>query len=183
MLPVKPFAVLGTISVAPVTVSAPMIITVPMGRWPPVAPCPHPKIVTPSPTSTDPYVAWHRISRCDLYYRNRHWRWYDDWCRGHDNRHRSRDSKVDSETNPGICSGDSNSSQGQNCDSLFHNLYAFDAAPGKKIITTGLPFCKKTTGNSANNHKPPNRGFVDEMPGVTLYHVSNVAMLSCVGVG
>ena len=99
-------------------------------------------VIAPSPAATDPDVTRHRSSQCGLYYRSRRWWRDDDWRRGDDNRGRNRDSEVDTETNPGIHRGDANGCQGQNCDSLFHNLYRFDAVDGQNIVTTALPFCK-----------------------------------------
>jgi hypothetical protein len=49
--------------------------------------------------------------------------------------------------NSSVCSGDCHSRQGQNCDSLFHNNYKFDAAAGRNIITRVLPFCKRSTAD------------------------------------
>src|SRR5690348_12451712 len=124
MLAVKPamkaLMPLGTISMAPVTVPVPMIIAVPVGRATPISTSPDPMVVAPPPIAADPNVTRHRANWCDLYYRSRHWLRHDDWRWGHDKRRRNWNSEVDTETNPGICSGDSHSSQGQNCDSLFH---------------------------------------------------------------
>lgn len=83
MLPVEAFMAFGTISMPPVTVPVSMIISVPVNRWTPVAACPHPVVVAPSPAPTDPDVTRHRASRRHLYYRSRHWRRYDDWSRRH----------------------------------------------------------------------------------------------------
>lgn len=125
----------------------PMSVAVPVSRWPPVTSSPDPMVVAPSSASTHPDITGHRASRCDLYYRSRHGRRYDDRRWGHDNRRRNRDSDVDTETNPGIYSSDSDSCQGQNCDSLFHNIHPsiqFDALAEWEIVTTGSPICKKS---------------------------------------
>jgi len=147
VLTVKALMAFGTVSMAPVTVPVPMNIAVPVSRRAPMAACPDPMVVAPSPASTHPSVTRHRADRCDLYYRSRHGRRYDDWRWGHDKRRRNRNSDVETETNPGICSGDSHCSQGQNCDSLFHNIHLsiqFDALAEQNIVTTGLLICKKT---------------------------------------
>ncbi len=120
MTTAKTLMALGTVSMAPVTIPIPMIVAVPASRRPPVATRPDPMVVAPSPTSSHPNVTRHRTNRWDLYHRNRHGRRHDDWRWGHDDRRRNRDSDVDTETNPGICSSDSHCGQGQNCDSLFH---------------------------------------------------------------
>lgn len=113
---VKAFMALGAIPMVP------MSVAVPASTRTPVPTRPDPAVVAPSPTPTDPNVTWHRASRCDLYYRSRYWRRYDDWRRSDYNRGRNRDSEVNTETNPGIYRGDSNSGQGQNYDCLFHNV-------------------------------------------------------------
>lgn len=129
MLPMKALVAFGTIPVVPVTGTGPIMTAVPMGGWTPVASSPDPVIIVPSPTSTDPdvtrrWAGWHSFE-----HGRRHW-WLHNDRRGSDH-HRSRcynyrcrnwDSNVDTETNPGVCCGDSQSSQGHNCDSFFHNL-------------------------------------------------------------
>jgi hypothetical protein len=132
----KALMVLSPISVVPTSV------VVPVSRRPPVAPRPDPMVVAPSPTPSHPDVTRHRARRWDPYNRSRHWRRYDDWRRSDDNRGWNWDSEVDAETNPGVYRGDSNSGQGQNCDSLFHNVYRLDALGGHDMITNGLRFCK-----------------------------------------
>jgi hypothetical protein len=140
MLPVKPavkaLIMFGTVSMVPMAIMTPARVVIPVCRRTPVPTSPHPMVVTPSPAPTHPNATRHRANRRGLYYRSRHGLLYH-------HRGRRRDSEVDTETNPGICSGDSQSSQGQNCDSLFHNLYPFDASPGQNIVTTALPFCKE----------------------------------------
>jgi hypothetical protein len=167
-----------------------MISMVPVSRSTPVAMRPHPMVIVPSPASTDPDVARHGTNRCDFYDGSRHWRLHDDGRRsrhdggrrydnrcwshhhrgwGYDNRCWKRDSEVDAEMNPSIYRGDSNSGQGQYCDSLFHNVYRLDALDEYNIITTGLPFCNLplnrnrnlhdgTTGPSSPRPSPPSAG-------------------------
>ncbi len=167
MVPAEAFVAFGTIGISPATVPISMIIPVPVGRRAPVSTCPHPMVVPPSPSPTDPDVTRHGASRRHLYYRSRDGRGYDDWRRSDDNRGRHRDSKVDSETNPGICSRDSQCSQGQNCDSLFHNVYPFGVPAKQNTVTTGLLFCKATKWNDRtqkSGEKPRTPAcLVDEM--------------------
>src|SRR6516225_2149120 len=105
MLPVQARMAFGAISVVP------MSVAVPVRRSAPVAAGPHPVVVAPSPTAAHPDVARHRANGCHLYYRGRHRRRHDDWRRG-DNRGRNRESEVDTEANPGVYRGDSNSNEG-----------------------------------------------------------------------
>ena len=149
MVPVKPAVIvvmaLGKIPMIPV---APMTVMSPMGVLPvswrtPMATSPGPMVVAPSPTPSHPDVTGYGATRGGLYNRSRHWRLYYDRRGSHNNRGWKRDPKVYVEMNPGICSGNSQSRQSQNCDSLFHNLYRFDASHGENIVTTSLPICNE----------------------------------------
>jgi hypothetical protein len=147
VLTVKALMAFGTVSMAPTTVPVPMNIAVPVRGRTPVPTCPHPMVIAPSPITPDPNVTGRRAYRQGLDNRSRHGWLHTNRGRCYDDRCRNRDSKVDSETNPGICSGDSQCSQGQNCDSLFHNIHLstqFDALAEQNIVTTGLLICKKT---------------------------------------
>jgi hypothetical protein len=126
----------------PMVVMTPTSIAVPVHRGAPVPTCPHPMVITPPPVAPDPNVTGCRAYRHGLDNRSRRGRLHTDRGRCHDDRCRNRDSKVDAEANPGICSGDSHCSQGQNCNSLFHIHYQFDALARQNIVTTGLLFCK-----------------------------------------
>lgn len=115
---VKALMTFGTISVVPMTVAVPV-------NWrPPMATSPDPMVVAPSPTSTHPDVSRGGADGYGLHHRRRHFRGHDD--RGGSHYYGGwsydRDSEVDAETNPGARRGDCQGRQGQNCDSLFHNV-------------------------------------------------------------
>ncbi len=48
------FMPLSAIPTVPATVMTPMSVAVPVGERTPVAACPHPMVITPSPITTDP---------------------------------------------------------------------------------------------------------------------------------
>jgi|SRR5437762_3228060 len=141
MLSVKPavkaFVMCGTIRITPTNRSSP------------VAMSPHPTVIAPYPISAHPNITGRRAGGRHLHHGSWHWRWNNDWSRSRnhrnwscDNRHRDREAKVDTDTNPGVYRGDSQGRQGQNCDSLFHNLYRFDAMAEQSMLTNRLRFCK-----------------------------------------
>jgi len=72
-----------------------------------------------TPTSAYPEVSRHGTGWDGLNHGRRHWRWHEDRVRSHHHRRWNRDSQVDTDTYPGVYSGDSQSRQGQNCDSLL----------------------------------------------------------------
>ena len=105
-----------------------VIAIAPVSRRTPVAARPYPVVAAPSPGPTDPNESGRGAGWRDLDNGRRHGRGHKDrggshyWSRRHDNRCWNRNSEVDTEMNPGVHGGDSNSGQSQNCDSLFHNL-------------------------------------------------------------
>ena len=109
-LTMKTFAMLPTICMNPVR------------RGGPVAASPHPMVIAPSPTSTDPGVTRRGTGWCDLNDRRRHGGWHDNWGRGYYNRGWNRNSEVDTDTDASVYRGDSESGQGQNCNCLFHSF-------------------------------------------------------------
>ena len=133
MLPVEPTM---KVRVVPGTI---------VNRRPPMATGPDPVIIAPSPASTDPDIPRRRADWRGLDDRSRHWRGHDDRGRsyhhGRRNHNRGRNSEVDTDMNPGACSGNSQSGQGQNCDCLFHNVCRFDAVGEPSIVTNRLPIC------------------------------------------
>ena len=140
---VKGFAVLHPVSMVPV------LGTLPADWRTPVAARPNPVVIMPSPTAADPDVSGCRASRYGLYDGGWYRRRRTNRSRSHHDRgwdrqgwNRKRYSKVDSEVNSSVYSGDSHNRQSQNCDSLFHNHYQFDAAAEQNIITRVLPICK-----------------------------------------
>jgi hypothetical protein len=142
---VKVRAVFHSISVAPVRSMVPV-----SGRAP-MAACPYPMVVTPTPSPADPDVSRCRTDWHSFYNRRRHWRLADDWSRSHDDRgwNRNGDWEVDSEMNSGVYSCDSRSCQNQNCNCLFHNVYLtikFDVRGVQNIVTRELRFCKSVRG-------------------------------------
>jgi hypothetical protein len=101
-------------------------------------------IIAPPPTSTHPDESRRGANRNDLDVRRRHrrldndgsWSYYHRswshyyWGRSHyhrgrggDHHSRSRDAEADTEMNPCVYSSNSQSGQGQNCDSLFHIVW------------------------------------------------------------
>jgi hypothetical protein len=139
---VKAVMALGAIPMAPMSVVTPVSWRTPMTT------SPGPMVVAPSPTPSHPNVTRHGATRCDFYYRSRHWWLHTNRGRRHYHWGRHRYSKVDSNVNARVCvyGGDSYNCQCQNCDCLFHNVYTLDANAGLNIITTGLPFCKGRAG-------------------------------------
>ena len=135
-LTVKALMAFGTVSMAPTTVPVPMNIAVPVRGRTPVPTCPHPMVIAPSPTSTDPDISWCRASWYGFHNGGRDW-WLHNDRRGSDHNwsgrynHRSWNwySDVDTETKPGMRSGHSHSGQGENCDSLFHIRIRRTASP------------------------------------------------------
>jgi hypothetical protein len=124
-IPVKPavkaFAVLYSIPMVPVR---------DMNGRTPMAACPNPTVIMPSPIAADPDVTRSRADRHGFHDRCREWRrlthrrWgYHDRSRNRNRWNGKRDSEVDSEVNSSVYSGDSHSRQSQNCNSLFHNHY------------------------------------------------------------
>ena len=140
---VKARVIPGMISIAPVSWRTPATTG------------PHPMVIAPSPTTTHPDVARCGAGRQYLNYRCRHWRCYHDRGRRHHYRRRShdhgswgryhhgrsRDAEADTEMNPCVHSGDSQSCQGQNCNSLFHIHWGLDALDGARFVTNRLTFC------------------------------------------
>src|SRR5262245_22902004 len=108
----------GDESVAAVIIAGvgPMGIGIPV-RWSaPVATGPEPMVVVPSPTATDPDVSWCGADWHCFNYGRRHWRRRDARGRSHNYRSRcgcdnnrcgNREAEVDTEMNPGVCSGKS----------------------------------------------------------------------------
>jgi len=119
---VKVFMALGAIPMVPMTVLTPTCIVIPVSWRTPMTTGPDPLVVAPSPIPSHPNGTRRRASRGDLYHRSRHWRWYDDWRRGDDNRDRNRHAELDAETNAGVYRGDPQTGHDQNCNSLFHNF-------------------------------------------------------------
>ena len=124
------------------------ICVAPVSRRPPVASSPHPMVIAPSPASPHPEVTRRGTSRHDLNHRRRHGRGHDDRgrshhhrSRGYDHRGGDRDSEADTDINPSIYSGDSQSCQGQDCDCLFHILYGLDAPGEESLVINRSPFC------------------------------------------
>jgi|SRR5579883_21057 len=146
----KALVAFGTEPSVPMAVMTPASIAVPVSGRAPVPTCPYPMVITPSPVASDPNVTGRRAYRHGLDNRRRHGWLHTNWGRCYDDRCRNRDSKVDSETNPGICSGDSHCSKGQNCNSLFHIHYQFDALARQNIVTTELLFCKAAVDSSGD---------------------------------
>lgn|SRR5581483_1798615 len=140
----KALVAFRTESSVPMAVMTPTSIAVPVSGRAPVPTCPHPMVITPPPVAPDPNVTGCRAYRHGLEDRSRHGWLHTNRGRCYDDRCRNRDSKVDSETNPGICSGDSHCRQGQNYNSLLHIHYQFDALARQNIVTTELLFCKPT---------------------------------------
>jgi hypothetical protein len=142
---VKAVAVLHSISMVPVR------DTLRTCRRIPVSACPNPTVFMPPPVPADPDESRSRAGWHGLYDGRRHWRRFTnrrrnhhDRCWSHDQRSWKGDSKVDSEMNSSVYSGDCHSRQSQNCDSLFHNHYQFDAVAEQNIITRELRFCKRS---------------------------------------
>lgn len=120
-VPVKAVVVLRSKSMVPVR---------DMNRRAPVAACPNPMVIIPSPTAADPDVTRSRADWHGFDDGSRHWRRFANRRRGYHDRsgdrhgwNRKRDSEVDSEVNSSVYSGDSHNRQSQNCNSLFHNHY------------------------------------------------------------
>jgi len=137
-----------------ITTMVPAVISItPVSGSAPAATGPYPMVIAPSPASTNPDVPRGGADRHCFNNRCRHWRLYNDRRQGHHNRHRSRydrdrnrNSNIETDMHPSVCRGESQSSQGQHCDSLFHS-YRFDALDEKNMLTNGLPFCNSTDPN------------------------------------
>ena len=121
-----------------------VICVAPVSRRTPVPARPYPMVITPSPTPTHPDVSRCGANGCDLNDGCRHRRLHDNRDRSCYNQHWKRDSEVNADMDPCTYCGDSHCSQGQNCESIFHNVYPFDALGELSMLTNGLPLCNKT---------------------------------------